>query len=79
MSGSEFPNGGSSINLEVYRLCEDHCRLAERAYSAAYQRGGPGYEERMAAAAARGRKWRKRGHRALMGDERFIEAVIRWI
>lgn len=79
MSGSEFTNGCSSINLEIYHLCDDYVRLAERAYGAAALRGSPGYEDNMARAAARGRKWRKRGHRALMGDRRFIAAVIRWL
>lgn len=75
MSGGNY----GSINLEIYHLCDDYVRLAERAYGAAYQRGGPGYEDNMARAQARGRKWRKRGHRALMGDRRFINAVIRWL
>ena len=79
MSGSEFSNGCGSIQLEVYRMCEDAAAVAARAYTAAYNRGGPDYEANMARAAARQRKWSRRGHRALMNDTRFINAVIRWI
>ena len=79
MSSSEFTNGGSSIQLEIYRMCEANAAVAGRAYTAAYSRGGPGYEANMAHAAARQRKWSRRGHRALMNDTRFINAVIRWI
>ena len=79
MSSGEFTNGGSSVQLEVYRMCEMAAAVAARAYTAAYSRGGPDYESCMAKAAARLRKWSRRGHRALMNDTQFINAVIRWI
>ena len=37
MSSSEFSNGGSSIQLEVYRMCETAAAVAARANAVARQ------------------------------------------
>ena len=81
MSGSEFTNGGISVQIEVYRMCEANAAVAELAYRAAVSapRSDDSALHRAVRAAARSRKWQRRGHRALMNDTRFINAVIRWI
>ena len=67
------------INLEVANICMVQEQAWGNRYRVAYQMGGPGYERKMHYAQNHMRKWRRRYKRALEGDTRLINAVIRWL
>ena len=67
------------INLEVDSICTAQEQAWGNLYTQAYQMGGPDYERKMQDATTHMRKWRRRCRRALEGDTRLINAVIRWL
>ena len=67
------------INLEAANICTEQEQAWGIRYTIAYQMGGPGYERKMQYAQNNMRKWRRRYRRALEGDVRLINALIRWL